>query len=140
MFAALAAVLLEASAPAPGVADVTVRVAGVRDARGQVRVEICSARTWLKAGCEFTLSTPAQAGETVVVIPDVPAGVWAVQAYHDRNGNKEVDRGPLGLPVEEIGFSNQPPVGLKGPAFARAAFTHRDGAEVRVRLKRYWGP
>lgn len=136
MPALLIAALLQTAAGAP----VTVHISGVRDGQGLVRVEVCSARTWLRAGCEFTVNAPAQAGEMTVVVPDVPAGAWAVQAYHDRNGNKEVDRGPLGIPAEEIGFSNQPPVGLKGPAFGRAAFTQTDGAEVRVRLKKYWGP
>ena len=96
MPALLIAALLQTDAGAP----VTVHISGVRDGRGLVRVEVCSARTWLRAGCEFTVNAPAQAGEMTVVVPDVPPGAWAVQAYHDRNGNKEVDRGPLGIPAE----------------------------------------
>ena len=138
MTSTLALMLVQASI-AVG-APVTVRVADVRDGRGEVRVELCSSGRWLKSGCEFSIAVPAVKGETVVTVPNVPPGAWAVQAYHDRNANKEVDRGPLGIPAEEIGFSNRPPVGLRGPAFSRAAFDHADAEIVHVRLKRYWGP
>ena len=134
----LAGVLQTGAADAP--APLTVHVTGLRDAVGEVRVEICSRRSFVRSACEFRESTPAQAGETVVTFPALPAGEWAVQAYHDRNANHEVDRGVLGVPVEEVGFSRQAPVGLHGPNFGRAAFIH-DGAEsVSVRLRRYLVP
>ena len=135
----LLAVALQAGAPEAAI-PLTVRVSGMRDAMGEVRVEVCSRRSFVQSECEFRESVPAQTGETVVTFPAVPAGEWAVQAYHDRNANHEVDRGLLGVPVEEVGFSRQPPVGLHGPNFGRAAFVH-DGAEtVTVKLKRYLAP
>ena len=123
-------------APAP----LTVRVSGLRDAVGEVRVEVCSRRSFVHSECEFRESVPAQAGETVVTFPAVPAGEWAVQAYHDRNANHEVDRGLLGVPVEEVGFSRQPSVGLHGPNFGRSAFVHGGAETITVRMKRFFIP
>ena len=124
-----------ADAPAP----ITVHVTGVRDARGFVRVELCTARTFLHSGCEVTMSVPAVAGETVVTLPEIDPGAYALQVYHDRNGNREVDRGALGVPLEEVGFSRDAPVGLKGPSFPRAAFVHESTPQsVVVKLKRYF--
>lgn len=138
---ALALLLLALQAATPEAASpLTVRVSGMRDAVGEVRVEVCSRRSFVHAECEFRESVPAQAGETVATFPSVPAGEWAVQAYHDRNANHEVDRGLLGVPVEEVGFSRQPPVGLHGPNFGRAAFIHAGAETVTVRLKRYLAP
>ncbi len=131
----LAALLLQLTAAA---APLTVRVTEVRDAKGEVRVELCSARRFLHGGCEYTVSVPAQKDVTEVTIADVPAGLWAVQAYHDRNANREVDRGALGLPLEEIGFSRQAPVGLRGPSWSRASFVHDGPETTTVRLRRYW--
>ena len=134
---ALAAALQAADASA---APLTVVVDGVRDGAGEVRVEVCGPAAFVHATCEFRTSVPAEAGRTVVFFPLVPGGDWAVQAYHDRNGNHEVDRGPLGLPVEEVGFSRAPPVGLHGPQFGRSAFAHHGSETVIVRLKRYLAP
>lgn len=138
----LPALLLLAAqgAPAAEGAPLTVRVDGVQDAAGAVRVEVCSRATFLHSDCEFTATAPAQKSETVVVLPAIPPGEWAVQAYHDRNGNGEVDRGVLGVPIEEVGFSRQAPVGVRGPSFGRAAFPHGAAETVTVRLRRYLAP
>ena len=130
---------LQAGAP-EGSAPLIVRVSGMRDAVGEVRVEVCSRRSFIHSQCEFRESIPAQAGETVVTFPAVPAGEWAVQAYHDRNANHEVDRGLLGVPVEEVGFSRQPPLGLHGPNFGSSAFVHEGAETITVRLRRYLAP
>ena len=136
MTAALLALLAALQAPADA-APLTVTVEGVRDGVGEVRVEICGRSSFIHSDCEFVQSVPAQAGRTTVVFP---AGEWAVQAYHDRNANHEVDRGVLGVPVEEVGFSRQPPVGLHGPMFGRASFVHGGAESVTVRLKKYLAP
>lgn len=132
--------LLQAAEPAAEVAapPLTVRVSGVPDGRGEVRVDVCGPRTFLRGGCEVTVAVPAVKGETVVKLPGVPRGTWAIQAYHDRNANVEVDRGPLGIPSEAVGFSRAPPLGLKGPSFARAAFRHEAEQTLAVRLRRFF--
>ena len=133
------AAVLQAGAAAPA-SPLTVRVGGMRSAAGEVRVEVCSRRSFVHSDCEFHRSAPARMGEAVVTFPAVPAGEWAVQAYHDRNANHQVDRGLFGVPVEEVGFSRQPPVGLHGPSFVRSAFVHGATQTVTVRLTRYLAP
>lgn len=129
MFAALA--LLVAMQPAPtqapashGFQPLTVIVRGVRSARGHVRVELCRAETFLGRHCDVIVEAPAKPGEVTLTVPDLPAGRYAIQAYHDANDDHTVDRNLIGLPVEEFGFSRSPPLGLHGPSFSRAAFVH----------------
>ncbi len=121
-----------------GAAPVSFAVSGVRTADGSVRVDLCTAATFLKESCPYSGAAPAVVGVTVVTVPDAPPGVYAAQIYHDRNDNHTVDMGPLGIPKEDVGFSNNPPLGLLGPSFARAAFEHLDTAQtVTVKLHHF---
>ena len=102
-------------------ADVRVKVEGVRSAQGQVLVALCTPRTFLGPTCEAAGSARARAGTTEVVIRGVAPGVYAAQAVHDENGNADLDRGPLGLPLEGLGFSRDAPLRAGPPRFADAA-------------------
>jgi uncharacterized protein (DUF2141 family) len=130
----------EAPPPAQG-APVTVVISGFRYAQGTVHVDVCTKTTFLKDGCPYSATAPAKVPDTTVTVPDVPPGVYAVQAFQDVNNNGTVDRNMLGIPRESLAFSNNAPLGLSGPSFARAAFTH--GAEpqtLNLRLYRFGGP
>ncbi len=143
MLALLAAALLQTAAlpvpPPEAPPALSVIVDGVRDSRGYVRVDVCTQDTFLGRACETSGAAPAQKGVTQVVLTHLPPGVYAIQAYHDRNGDGRLNRGPLGVPVEEVGFSKSPPLGLHGPSFPRAAFVHGDVAQtVNVHLNHFW--
>ena len=63
------------------------------------------------------------AGEVTVVFEALPAGDYAAKAFHDVNGDGEMNVNPFGLPVEPFAFSNNA-VGNMGPAsWERARFT-----------------
>lgn len=119
--------------------DLTVVVEGVADDRGSVRLELCRQDTFLTSSCAITTEVKAQRGEVSVVLSGVAEGEYAIQAYHDRNDDHRVDRNLLGIPVEEVGFSRSPPMGLKGPSFSKAAFVHTSAPQtVTVKLRRFW--
>jgi uncharacterized protein (DUF2141 family) len=114
-----------------------VTVAGVSSSRGHVRVDVCS-RTEFLGECRYSGSAPAQPGATIVEVRDLPPGVYAVQAYDDRNDNQKVDRNLIGLPTEGVGFSNNAPVPFSGPSFKAAAFAYRGGEQsISLRLRRF---
>jgi uncharacterized protein (DUF2141 family) len=72
----------------------------------------------------------------VVIVHDVPPGIYAVVAWHDRNDNGKVDQNWLGIPQEGVGFSNDPALGLRGPRFSDSAIeVGPGGAVVDVHLK-----
>lgn len=67
------------------------------------------------------LAVPAS-GPVVARFENLAAGDYAVKAFHDVNGNGEMDKNPFGIPVEPYAFSNNA-VGNMGPArWARARF------------------
>lgn len=54
---------------------------------------------------------------------DLPAGDYAMKAFHDVDGDGEMDANPFGMPTEPFAFSNNA-VGNMGPAgWDRARFT-----------------
>ena len=114
-----------------------VMVRNVAAGGGHVRVDVCTRAEFLSE-CRFGGSAPATPGVTTVEVRDLPPGVYAVQAYHDRNDNRTVDRNILGLPTEPVGFSNDAPVGLTGPSFGAAAFNYPGGEHaISLRLRRF---
>lgn len=63
------------------------------------------------------------AGQRAAVFENLPAGDYAAKAFHDLNGDGEMNFNPFGIPVEPYAFSNNA-VGNMGPAsWERARFT-----------------
>jgi uncharacterized protein (DUF2141 family) len=125
-----------AGAPAHG-AVVEVAVTGVTEARGHVRVELCTRDTFLTQDCVYQGAAPAEVGATVVRIAEVPPGVYAAQAFQDVTDQKVVHQGLFGIPRERVGFSNDAPIRLRGPRFKDAAFVVGDDVQrITLRLRR----
>jgi uncharacterized protein (DUF2141 family) len=122
-------------------APITFVVNGLRFSGGSVRVDVCTQETFLKSECPFSGAVPAVKGSTTVTVEGVPPGVYAAQIYHDWNDNHRVDRQALGIPREGLAFSNDAPLGLHGPSFARAAFAHGEEPQTfSVKLHHFAKP
>ena len=120
-------------------APVEVAVSGVRSAAGRIVVDVCPEKNFL-GPCPLSATVPAQKGRVVVVVRGVPPGRYAIQAYHDANGNGDLDRGLFGIPKEGIGFSNDAMPRLMRPRFGTAAFDHgRDPQHLDVTLRYFLG-
>jgi len=71
------------------------------------------------------------AGEHSVTFEGLPAGDYGVKAFHDLNGDGQMNTNPFGMPVEPYAFSNNA-VGNMGPAsWDRAKFSV-DGATAQT--------
>ena len=118
-----------------------MNIGNVRNARGKVVVDVCPQdrflARWLRAAMP---KCPARAGTTVVTVENVPAGDYAVQAFHDENANGEVDRAMFGIPREGVGFSRNARIGLGPPKWRDAYFVHQGRAEViRFNVRYFMG-
>ena len=118
-------------------ARLDIELAGIENDHGLVRVAVCTPVTFTTRNCPFTGAAPAKPGSVVVSMPDIPPGRYAVQAYHDEDGNGRLRKGLFGLPAEAIGFSRDARIRLGPPSFKDAAI---DVAEpvtaTRLRLRR----
>ena len=136
-----ALVLAALALPTPALAaQLDIELTGIENDYGMVRVAVCTPATFTTKHCPFNGAAPAKGGSVVVSVPDIPPGRYAVQAYHDEDGNGRLRKGLFGLPAEAIGFSRDARVRLGTPSFDEAAI---DVAEpltaTRLRL-RHLGP
>lgn len=129
----LATVLTAAPAYA---GTLTIQVQNVRASSGRVHIDVCPEAKFLKDGCPYTGSAIARKGVTTVVVNNVPAGRWAVQAYYDQNGNDKMDFGLFHLPKEGFGFSRDF-AGMRAPKFEESAFTATGAAQAMTLRLRY---
>jgi uncharacterized protein (DUF2141 family) len=134
--ALLLALLPAAAIPASAyAATIEVEVDGAEPGAGPVLVALCQGGLSGNA-CSQGDSARAQGGEAHFVFRDVPPGVYAVAAFQDINRSGQLDRTPLGLPLEPYGLSGE--AGRRArPDFRDAAFVLREpGVALRVRLAR----
>ncbi len=74
------------------------------------------------------------AGQSTLVLDDLKPGQYAVLAYHDEDGNGELNRFLGMIPTEGWGLSNNPAISGK-PAFKDAAVSLPEaGAAVTLQL------
>jgi len=117
-------------------ADLEVNVGGVRNDHGHVLAQVCPKAQFLSPRCPWRAGVPAKPGQVTVRIPNVPPGTYAVQAYHDENDNKHIDRNWLGIPKEGLGFSRDAPFRFGPPRFDDAAFQLRpEGGRITLTLR-----
>jgi uncharacterized protein (DUF2141 family) len=139
----LLAVLASASigaAPAP-TGELQVQISNVRNAKGRVHIDVCPEALFLKDNCPYSGNAPARTGMTIVIARGIPAGRYAVQAFHDENSNGEVDRALFGIPKEGVGFSNDARIGLGPPKFADAVFAFDgNGKAIQLKMRYFLGP
>jgi uncharacterized protein (DUF2141 family) len=132
--------LLAAVALVEATGSITVEVGNVRNARGHVVVDVCQQDKFLGGSCPYHGEAPARPGTTTVVVPHVPPGTFAAQAFHDENDNGETDRGLFGIPKEGIGFSRNARIRLGPPKWRDAAFAHQARPQVlRFDLRYFTG-
>ena len=77
----------------------------------------------------------ASAANPTAVFRDLPPGDYAAKAFHDVDGDGEMNVNPFGVPTEPYGFSNNA-VGNMGPArWDQARFTVSGATAQTIRLR-----
>ena len=130
----LAALLLAASGCAVDsgfvqkkqVSELYISVTGVRSGKGNIFLAIYDSPEGFMNQEKMTagIIRKAREGTTTVAIRGLLApGKYAVSVFHDENGNSQLDVSKdSGIPLEGIGFSNDPKLEGGPPKFEAAAF------------------
>ncbi|NBB52289.1 DUF2141 domain-containing protein [Rhizobium sp. CRIBSB] len=116
--------------------ELTVRVSGIAEARGEIGCALHA------SGASFPTG---QAGARIVWIKatgsevrcrfgDIGAGSYAVAISHDLNGNRRTDTNFLGMPTEAWGVSNNVRPSLRAPRFEEARF-ETDGSAQTISVR-----
>jgi uncharacterized protein (DUF2141 family) len=114
--------------------DLTVTVDHVRSDRGAILAAMYdSEASFMKQPlARATFKVKAATGEVQYVFHDLPAGKYAITAFHDENANGQLDKNLIGIPKEGYGFSNSPG-SLEPPPFSQAAFEF-DGTTQSINI------
>lgn len=122
--AAPAALPVAAAAAADGAGTLEVTVRGLRSADGAVAIALFdqAARFDERKDAIRRAYLTIAGGEAHWSVDGLPAGDYALLAYHDENGNGELDFRPLGIPKEPIAVSNGAKRLLGPPRFDSAKF------------------
>jgi uncharacterized protein (DUF2141 family) len=116
--------------------SITLEIDNVRNGRGKVFVAVCTQPQFLKTDCNYNAETPARPGTVRITVPNVPAGTYAIQAFHDENGNEKPDQNFIGIPKEGIGFSRDARISFGPPKWRDAQFIHQvRPAVMRIRMR-----
>ena len=118
------------AAPNPSTATLTIHVLNVAEG-GTVRLGLYDRASYSDEKSEPTVAADvkAVAGEAVIVLHDVPAGVYAIETYQDVNDDNKMDMTWLGLPLEPYGFSRDAHPFLSKPPFSKVKFTLTAGEQ-----------
>lgn len=134
-----AAALLAAALVWPGAvlaAEIQVTVAPVAHDKGAVKVALyASPETFRKEDKALAVqSQPARPGELQFTFSGLVEGRYAVVAYHDENGNGQLDRFLGMIPTEGWGLSNNPEVSGP-PQFDPSAFAVTEAQPTHISIQ-----
>lgn len=89
---------------------------------GSVMIALFDSEAGYGANRAVASQAVSASGPVVAVFQDLPPGDYAVKAFHDVDGDGQMDANPFGMPTEPYAFSNNA-VGNMGPAsWSRARF------------------
>ncbi|USI74510.1 DUF2141 domain-containing protein [Sphingomonas morindae] len=121
-------------------ASLDIGLEGLRSTKGLVQVCITADPAHFPACDKDPVArrrTVAAAAATRMRFDDLPSGHYAVALFHDENGNGRIDT-RFGIPIEGVGFSNNPRLWFGPPSFRAAEITVTGQATDEMVKLRYF--
>lgn len=117
--------------------DIQIEIAGLRNAHGLVR--LCLTRDPARfPDCKGPGVVHGTVKATLAPLHytfrAVPAGTYAVAAFHDANENGKLDT-MMGIPKEGFAFSRNPKMRARAPHFIEASFENNGRALAPLKMK-----
>ena len=123
------------AAPAQDASTLTVRVTGIRNANGKIRLALYRDSQFVE-GRQLEIDATTLSAKTIFA--NLPQGVYAVNLFHDENMNGKMDTNLFGMPVEGYGFSNNPARRMDKPGFDETNFQlNQKEAAIEI-IMIYW--
>jgi uncharacterized protein (DUF2141 family) len=116
----------------------TVLVTGMKSDDGKIGLALYSSPIGFPFQMNLALRTAfgeIHARRTVVTFTDLTPGTFAVAAFHDENGNGDLDRDWFGFPAERVAVSNNPKRHIHRPTFDKAKFSLKDSRCLEIRFQ-----
>jgi len=105
-----------------------VKVKNIKQSEGTVRVALFNSADSFLDKAYHTQSVKASGTEVTVEFTDLPAGDYAISAFHDANDNGQLDKNFMGIPKEGFGFGNNAMGAFGPPSFDKAKVDLKSGS------------
>src|SRR3954454_20302889 len=108
LFSALALASVVFAAGEASAARIAITISGLKSNEGGVYVGLYATPSKFLNGTQVDVmkKVPASTAPITVVFDNLVPGTYAVGAFHDENGNNDLDRNAFGLPTEGYALSN----------------------------------
>ncbi len=127
---------VNADAQASGKSSLTVKVTGIRNTEGNIRVTLRSGPNDVVKSSAVEIDPKTMTA--TAVFDDISQGTYGVAVIHDENKNGTLDFSEMGMPLEGYGHSNNPEKRMGPPNFDETKFT-LDKREATIEIKLiYW--
>ncbi len=114
---------------------ITLEFDGMKSDKGNLYVAVYNKKdNFLKKALKGTIVKVVDKKATVI-LKDIPAGVYAVSAFHDANDNKKMDTNFFGIPKEPTGMSNNAKGFMGPPKYKNAKFTVNKDVTLSITVK-----
>tara|TARA_R110000796_G_scaffold80435_2_gene178119 strand:- start:1347 stop:1769 length:423 start_codon:yes stop_codon:yes gene_type:complete len=121
--------------PAAWAADLTLQIQGLDAPSGTLHVALFDEAGWSDNAAIESAIVEIDDDAPEIVFEGLAPGTYGVKLFQDLDGDGKLGRGPIGIPREPYGFSNDAPVRFGPPSFARAGFDlPAEGATQTVTL------
>lgn len=98
--------------------EIVVGIENIRATHGRLRISVCmNADEFYERRCTAARSIKTVAPISKAKFENMPATPVAVLVHHDLNNNGMLDTNLFGIPVEPVGFSNNPTMAYGPPPF-----------------------
>jgi len=114
--------------------NITVSVENLSSEEGKVYFALFNEDNFLKKAPIQGEVSEIKEGVAQITFSEVPTGTYAITAYHDKNGNQQMDFESNGIPKENYGVSNNQ-MNLYGPPLWEDAKFEFDGSEKNLKLQ-----
>ena len=132
------------SAPAQATSTLTVKIKGIRNAKGKIDVVLYGNANGFPSGSlrmrplSSRSNIDPQSLTATVVFEKLPQGVYAATVLHDENLVGKIEFDSAGTPLEGYGISNNPDTSQGPPTFDESKFTvGQPDAAIEIAMV-YW--
>jgi uncharacterized protein (DUF2141 family) len=123
-------------AQAPKTGKLTVKITGIRNAEGNIRVALRTDENTIVNAKVVEIDPKTLTAEAV--FDNLPEGSYGVAVMHDENKNEKLDFDNVGMPIEGYGHSNNPAKRPGPPNFDETKFAFAaSGSTIEIALV-YW--
>jgi uncharacterized protein (DUF2141 family) len=121
-----------------GIYNIRVSVSGADSGEGQMIVALFdSPDSYLKEPLHEVIQTVNESGDAYLDLGSHQPGDYVVVVVYDKNSNGELDTGLFKIPVEKVGFSNNPKVRFGPPKWRNARFALTDAdVDIDISMQR----